>query len=107
MAQTPEEISAEKVAKRLAQKVARKQAQIAVKVAQIASYEAKKLDANSVRAANMVLSGNATDAKVKAKLDKSVVMLEKRIGRLQGSINRLQEKRVLYAQELALLLGPF
>ena len=107
MAQTPEEISAEKVAKRLAQKIEKKRAQIDTKVYQIGSYEAKKMDANSVRAANLVWSSNATDAKMKAKFDKLVATLEKRIGRLQDAINRLEEKRVLYAQELSVLLGPF
>lgn len=99
MAQTPEEVKAKKVA--------RKQAQIDGKIAKISFYEAKKMEANSVRLANMARSDNATDAKLKAKFDKLVAMLEKRIVRLQASINRLEEKRLQYAQELAVLLGGF
>ena len=99
MAQTPEEIKAKKIAK--------KRAQINAKVAQMDKYEAKKGDANSLKDAAIVSSQNTTDVKVKAKIEKSIVVLDKRIVRLQGSIDRLEVKRLQYAQELATLLGRF
>jgi predicted nucleic acid-binding Zn-ribbon protein len=99
MALTPEETKAKKIAK--------KQAQIATKLTQIAKYEGKKADALAKQSADNVLYASATDAKVLAKLHKALQLLQARIERLQGSIDRAESKRLQYAQELASLMGPF
>ena len=99
MAQTPEEIKAKKIAK--------KKAQIKAVEAQIDKYETKKKDANSVRDYNIYSRDNTNDAKIKAKNEKTIAVLDKRIVRLQATIDRFEAKRKQYNQELAALMGPY
>ena len=102
MPQMPEEF--ENIPSNIAKKVAKKKAQTATAEFQRSNYEGKAFNAlNELRENNRLIL-ESTDAKVKAKLNKSVIVLQTRISRFQSLIQKFEEKRFLYAQELLVLL---
>lgn len=98
MALTPGEIKAKKIAA--------KQKQINTKLAQIATTQARKTAKETVRDGYIALLATETVAKKIASLTKKRDSAIVQIGKYDATIGRYEAKRLEYAQQLAVIIGP-